>query len=76
MIAAFDPLLTNITLAFPHKQPTSEEILCGWARDREQYAPGQAFPKFTALELAYARTELNPTAIWDSNNRLEVRVEG
>ena len=68
--------LTNITLTCPVKQPTAEEVLDAWMADRQQYAPGAPIPKFTRLQLAYAKAELRPSAVWDHNDCLEVRAEG
>jgi hypothetical protein len=54
-------------------QPTVDELLAALAR--VMAGEGTSRRKFTRLELSHARVELNPTAVWNDNGELEVRVE-
>jgi hypothetical protein len=56
-------------------QPTVDELLAALARVMAGKMPPSTRCKFTRLELSHARVELNPTAVWNDNGELEVRVE-
>jgi hypothetical protein len=56
-------------------QPTVDELLAALARVMAGKTPATSRCKFTRLELSHARVELNPTAVWNDQGELEVRVE-